>query len=159
MGAVRPSRIGSCTAIRPTNRGPVIRSREQHNCSRWKKTLTRCNLVPRSFAHMFGIWWSLRELNMASKPLVDCQILNSSLGANLKSTQCETSVTGALIYEVLPAAITEVALRQHSAFSQVKTLKLQYCWDIEALVGLSLFDNATKHGVISVWLHVSKAGT
>lgn len=54
--AVRRSRIGSCAAIHPTNRGPVIRRGEQHDCSQWRNI----NKVPFSagslFPHRFGIW-------------------------------------------------------------------------------------------------------
>lgn len=53
--AGRCSRIGSCTATRPTNRGPVIRRGEQHDCSR----CSNVNKVPLSAGFLPSQVWNL----------------------------------------------------------------------------------------------------
>lgn len=54
--AGRCSRIGSCTAIHPTNRGPVIRRGEQQDCPR----CSNINKVPLNARLLPSQVWNLR---------------------------------------------------------------------------------------------------
>lgn len=53
--AGRRSGIGSCAAIRPTNRGPVIRKGEEHDCFQWRNI----NKVPFNAEFLSSRVWNL----------------------------------------------------------------------------------------------------